>query len=67
MLFRSAQAWAPSRSVTILIPFAAGGATDVMGRLIAQPMSQKLGQIAKLAQLNLALGALAIAAVALWR
>ena len=28
---------------------------------------QKLGQIAKLAQLNLALGALAIAAVALWR
>jgi uncharacterized membrane protein len=29
--------------------------------------SQKLGQIAKLAQLNLVLGALAIAAVALWR
>jgi uncharacterized membrane protein len=28
---------------------------------------QKLGQIAKLAQLNLVLGALAIAAVALWR
>jgi len=28
---------------------------------------QKLGQLAKLAQLNLALGALAIAAVALWR
>jgi uncharacterized membrane protein len=28
---------------------------------------KKLGQIAKLAQLNLALGALAIAAVALWR
>ena len=28
---------------------------------------QKLGQIAKLAQLNLALGALAIAAVAIWR
>lgn len=38
------QAWAPSRTVTILIPFAAGGATDVMGRLIAQPMSTKLGQ-----------------------
>ena len=32
------------------------------------PMAgQKLGQIAKLAQLNLVLGALAIAAVALWR
>jgi len=39
-----AQGWAPSRTVTILIPFAAGGATDVMGRLIANPMSQKLGQ-----------------------
>jgi uncharacterized membrane protein len=28
---------------------------------------QRVGQIAKLAQLNLALGALAIAAVTLWR
>ena len=39
-----AQPWAPSRTVTILIPFAAGGATDVMGRLIAAPMAAKLGQ-----------------------
>ena len=38
------QSWAPNRTVTILIPFAAGGATDVMGRLIAQPMAAKLGQ-----------------------
>ncbi|WP_424813672.1 Bug family tripartite tricarboxylate transporter substrate binding protein [Roseococcus sp. YIM B11640] len=39
-----AQSWSPSRTVTLLIPFAAGGATDVMGRLIAGPMTAKLGQ-----------------------
>lgn len=39
-----AQAWAPSRSITLLIPFAAGGTTDVMGRLVAGPMTARLGQ-----------------------
>lgn len=59
-----AQAWAPSRSVTILIPFAAGGATDVMGRLIAQPMSQKLGQSVVVENMAGASGGVAAARVA---
>ncbi len=34
----------PTRPVTILIPFAAGGATDVTARVIADYASEKLGQ-----------------------
>ncbi len=34
----------PSRPVTLVIPWAAGGSTDVMGRVIAQAMSADLGQ-----------------------
>ncbi len=59
-----AQSWAPSRTVTILIPFAAGGATDVMGRLIAQPMSQKLGQTVVVENMAGASGGVAAARVA---
>jgi len=33
----------PSRPVTMVIPFAAGGPTDVLGRLVAQGMSDALG------------------------
>jgi tripartite-type tricarboxylate transporter receptor subunit TctC len=39
----AAQAW-PTRSVTMVVPFAAGGAVDVMGRILAAPMSEALGQ-----------------------
>jgi len=39
----SAQTY-PSRPMTMVIPFAAGGPTDVVGRLIAQSMSKTLGQ-----------------------
>lgn len=34
----------PSRPVTMIIPFAAGGPTDVLGRVVAQRMSEILGQ-----------------------
>ena len=34
----------PSRPVTMIIPFAAGGPPDTVGRLIAQAMSADLGQ-----------------------
>jgi tripartite-type tricarboxylate transporter receptor subunit TctC len=34
----------PARPMTMIIPFAAGGPTDVLGRVIAQRMSEILGQ-----------------------
>jgi tripartite-type tricarboxylate transporter receptor subunit TctC len=39
-----AQAAYPTRPVTMVIPFAAGGPTDTVGRLIAQAMGAELGQ-----------------------
>jgi tripartite-type tricarboxylate transporter receptor subunit TctC len=38
-----AQSW-PERPVTMVIPFAAGGAVDVMGRILAARLSEILGQ-----------------------
>jgi tripartite-type tricarboxylate transporter receptor subunit TctC len=38
-----AQDW-PARSVTMVIPFAAGGPQDGIGRIVAQRMSEVLGQ-----------------------
>jgi hypothetical protein len=38
-----AQDW-PTRAVTVVVPFAAGGGTDLMARMIAEPMSRFLGQ-----------------------
>jgi tripartite-type tricarboxylate transporter receptor subunit TctC len=34
----------PSRPVTIIVPFAAGGATDVLTRFLAERMRAALGQ-----------------------
>jgi tripartite-type tricarboxylate transporter receptor subunit TctC len=34
----------PTRPITIIVPFAAGGPTDVVTRLVAEPMSKTLGQ-----------------------
>ena len=39
----SAQAF-PDRTVTIVVPFSAGGATDTVTRLVAESMSKDLGQ-----------------------
>jgi tripartite-type tricarboxylate transporter receptor subunit TctC len=38
-----AQDW-PSRTLTMVVPFAAGGPTDVLGRVMAQRIGEILGQ-----------------------
>ncbi len=40
----AAQGAFPSRPVTLVIPFAAGGVTDTSGRIVAQAMGRALGQ-----------------------
>ena len=40
----SAQEDYPAQPITIVVPFSAGGPTDTVTRLIAEPMSQTLGQ-----------------------
>ena len=39
-----AQSWAPSRPLRMIVPFAPGGSTDVGGRILAERMSETLGQ-----------------------
>jgi tripartite-type tricarboxylate transporter receptor subunit TctC len=34
----------PTRSITMIVPFAAGGPTDVVARIVTAPMAQTLGQ-----------------------
>ena len=38
-----ADTW-PSRPVKFIVPFAAGGTTDILGRLVAQKLSEEYGQ-----------------------
>src|SRR5262245_56563195 len=42
-LLAFAQDW-PTHSLTLVVPWAAGGGTDVMGRIMARRMSEILGQ-----------------------
>ncbi|HUP30025.1 MAG TPA: tripartite tricarboxylate transporter substrate-binding protein, partial [Usitatibacter sp.] len=35
----------PSRTITVIVPFAAGGPTDTVARLVSQSMSKTLGQV----------------------
>jgi tripartite-type tricarboxylate transporter receptor subunit TctC len=39
----SAQNW-PTRPITMVVPFAAGGTTDVLGRIMALHIGEILGQ-----------------------
>jgi tripartite-type tricarboxylate transporter receptor subunit TctC len=34
----------PNKAITMIVPFAAGGPTDIVARIVAEPMSRALGQ-----------------------
>ena len=38
-----AQTW-PARTITLVVPFAAGGGTDAIGRVVAEKLAARLGQ-----------------------
>ena len=54
----------PTKSITMVIPFAAGGPTDSVARLIAVPMGQYLGQTIVVENVNGAGGTIASTKVA---
>lgn len=59
-----AQGGFPTRPLNILIPFAAGGPTDMIGRLMAEGMSKDLGQTVTAENVTGAGGTIAAARVA---
>ncbi|MCW8086087.1 tripartite tricarboxylate transporter substrate-binding protein [Sabulicella glaciei] len=59
-----AQQGFPSRSISLLIPFAAGGPTDMIARLLAEGMSKELGQPVAAENVTGAGGTIAAARVA---
>jgi tripartite-type tricarboxylate transporter receptor subunit TctC len=54
----------PTRPITLIVPFAAGGSSDVNARLIAEQMSRHLGQPIVIENIGGAGGAVALARVA---
>ncbi len=54
----------PNRPITLIVPFAAGGATDIAGRLVATEMGQSLGQSIVVINRAGAAGAIGIDSVA---
>ena len=60
-------AWAqayPTRPITIIVPFAVGGATDAIARLFAERMRQSLGQPIIVENVTGAAGTIAVGRVA---
>lgn len=60
----AAQGHWPDKPVTLVIPFSAGGPTDVVARLLAIPMGQALGQAVLVENANGAGGTIAATKVA---
>jgi len=60
----SAQQGYPARSVTVVVPAAAGGPTDAVARMIAESMSRSLGQQVVVENVGGAAGTIAMARVA---
>ena len=63
-----AAAWAqayPTRNITLVVPFAAGGPTDVVARTLAAAMARTLGQTVVVENKTGAGGTLAANAVAM--
>ena len=54
----------PSRPITIIVPFAAGGPTDTIGRILAQHMTGTLGQAVVIENVTGAAGSIAVGRVA---
>ena len=54
----------PSKVITLVVPFSAGGPTDTVARMIAQPMSKTLGQTVIIENVGGAGGTIAAARVA---
>jgi tripartite-type tricarboxylate transporter receptor subunit TctC len=59
----SAQTY-PNKSIKLIVPFAAGGGTDFIGRLMAKHLSEKLGQQVYVENRGGANGAIGLQAVA---
>ena len=53
----------PTRPVTIVVPFAAGGPTDTIARIVGQAMGQKLGQTVLIENVTGAAGSIGVARV----
>ena len=42
--FAEARAWMPERPIRMIVPYAAGGATDIAGRIVGEAMAEQLKQ-----------------------
>jgi tripartite-type tricarboxylate transporter receptor subunit TctC len=62
--YAAAQETYPSRAVTLIVPFAAGGSTDVIGRVVAESMRGPLGQTLVIENRGGAGGSIGTAAIA---
>jgi tripartite-type tricarboxylate transporter receptor subunit TctC len=61
--FAQAQDW-PSQPIKVMVPFPAGGSTDILGRFVAEHLQKSLGKPVMVENLPGATGTIGVAAVA---